>query len=86
MSLPMRSKPQFSNTTTEPPDLKVKALVSAIASASCGLTTANAQQIEEIIVTSTRRTQSVQEIPYNISVFGGADLENSSLINGDDLL
>ena len=62
MSLPMRSKPQFSNTTTEPPDLKVKALVSAIAAASCGFTTANAQQIEEIIVTSTRRTQSVQEI------------------------
>ena len=86
MSLPMRSKPRFSNTTTEPPDLKVKALVSAIAVASCGLTTANAQHIEEIIVTSTRRTQSVQEVPYNISVFGGADLENSSLINGDDLL
>ena len=79
-------KPSLSHAITKQPNLKVKALVSAVAAASCGFTIVNAQEVEEIIVTATRRTQSVQEIPYNISVFSGADLENTGLINGDDLL
>jgi iron complex outermembrane recepter protein len=38
----------------------------------------------EITVTAQRRTQSVQDIPYNISVIGAADLERSGTtgING----
>ena len=85
MSLSMRSKPRYSKVTTEPPDLKVKVLVSAIAAATCGFTTANAQQIEEIVVTATRREQTVQEIPYNISVFSAEDLEKAGTNSLSDL-
>ena len=83
---PKHTKPQFSNATTKKPNLKVKALVSAVAAASSGIPNAYAAELEEIIVTATRRAQTVQEIPYNISVFGGEDLANTGLINADDLL
>ena len=48
--------------------------------------TDEARVLEEIIVTATRREQSVQEIPYNISGISGAQLESTSLSNASDLL
>jgi outer membrane receptor protein involved in Fe transport len=40
---------------------------------------ANAADIDEIVVTATRRSQSVSDIPYNISAVGAADIANSGV-------
>ena len=48
--------------------------------------TDEARVLDEVVVTATRREQSVQEIPYNISAISGAQLESTSLSNASDLL
>ncbi|MGH7594186.1 MAG: TonB-dependent receptor plug domain-containing protein, partial [Gemmatimonadales bacterium] len=40
---------------------------------------ANAADIDEIVVTATRRSQSVSDIPYNISAVSAADIANSGV-------
>ncbi|WP_237059120.1 TonB-dependent receptor [Microbulbifer sediminum] len=42
----------------------------------------NATQLEEITVTASRRSESIQEIPYNITAVTGEDLQN---VGADDL-
>jgi len=42
--------------------------------------------LEEIVVTATRRAQTVQEIPFNISAVSGAALEKSNIIDSVDAL
>ena len=85
MILAKHTKPRFSNTTTKRPNLKVKALVSAVAAASCGIPNAYAAELEEIIVTATRREQTVLDIPYNISAFSEADLARARTTSLSDL-
>jgi iron complex outermembrane recepter protein len=45
-----------------------------------------AQVLEEVTVTATRRAQTTQEIPYNISALTGADLKNSGVTGSADIL
>ncbi len=46
---------------------------------------ADSGAIAEIVVTAQRRNQTVQDIPYNISVVGGDDIAKSGAINLNDL-
>jgi len=41
--------------------------------------------LEEIVVTATRRSESVQDVPYNISVLGGGDVDRLGLRDIGDL-
>jgi outer membrane receptor protein involved in Fe transport len=67
------------------------AVASAVAMALYGSlpSLAAAQQAtggpEEIVVTASRREQSVQDIPYNISAVGGADLDAAGITNLADI-
>ncbi len=49
-------------------------------------TAKSADTLEEIVVTATRRAQSVQEIPFNISAVSGADLEKANIIESVEAL
>ncbi|NIB38402.1 TonB-dependent receptor [Pseudomaricurvus alkylphenolicus] len=61
-------------------------VVGILAASPAGFSQAESFQLEEVIVTATRRAQSAQEIPYNIAAIGGEDLENTGITNGSDLL
>jgi len=42
-------------------------------------------QLEEIVVTATRREQSLMDVPYNISAFTAADLEKNRVLDLNDI-
>jgi iron complex outermembrane recepter protein len=42
--------------------------------------------IEEILVTASRRSESIEDIPYNISVLSGADIEQRNILDTTELL
>ena len=43
-------------------------------------------QLEEVVVTATRRTESLQKVPISISTFGEADMEARGVKNFEDLI
>jgi iron complex outermembrane recepter protein len=47
---------------------------------------ANDKVLERIEVTANRRTQSIQEVPYNISAISGDELESGKIIDSTELL
>ena len=72
-----------------------KPLVAAIGGALAGTVApaafaqsvdADAGSLEEIIVTASRREQSIQDIPYNISAVQGSDIEAQNIVDASDLM
>ncbi|MDA9625523.1 TonB-dependent receptor plug domain-containing protein, partial [Luminiphilus sp.] len=45
----------------------------------------SAAVLEEVMVTATRRTESLQEVPISISVVGAADIEASTSLDLQDI-
>jgi outer membrane receptor protein involved in Fe transport len=62
-----------------------KPLAAMVAALSVGMAPiALAQQVEEVIVTATKRTESVQDIPMAISVLGGETLNDLNITDLED--
>ncbi len=59
-------------------------LIVGLLAAICSVNVA-AQTLEEIIVTATRRSESVLDVPYNISVVGSDMLEHTGAVGLGDL-
>jgi len=64
----------------------VSAILAAAAQGYSLPATAADEDVGEIVVTATRRAQSVVDIPYNISAVGAADLQNSGVTTLQDLV
>ncbi len=46
----------------------------------------SAGQLEEVVVTATRRTESLQKVPISISTIGAAEMEDRGVKNFEDLI
>jgi outer membrane receptor protein involved in Fe transport len=58
---------------------------SALVAVMCGITTPAFAQLEEIVVTATRRETNLQDTPVSIQAFTSAQLELGGITNGRDL-
>lgn len=67
--------------------LKKTAMASAISTAltASAIPSTQAQLLEEVVVTATRRAQSVQDIPYNITALTGEDIKTARAFGLSDL-
>ena len=81
MAQKFRNHPQVKDRTQNTRRLpwKPKPLAAAIVATCSGLSAASlpasAQELEEILVTATRRETAITDIPFNISVISGEDLK-----------
>ena len=51
----------------------------------CCLTTVANSQIEEVVVTAQKRTESVQEVPISITAFDAGDIRDAGIQNIEDV-
>lgn len=65
---------------------RLAAAVSAVALASVMPATVLAQQLEEVIVTATKRAESVMDVPLAITAISGQMIEEANLDNVKDLI
>ena len=72
---------------SRPSSIRMKPIAAAVATAVGGFPAvvmaqdAPSSMLEEIVVTATRRAESVQDIPINISAFSGGELERQRINN-----
>mgnify|MGYP000707635423 CR=1 FL=1 len=68
-------------------NLRMKKLASSIALVPALALTgvAQAQQLEEIIVTAQKRSESLADVPLSVNVVGGEQISNSGITNLNDL-
>jgi len=82
---PIRMQPRFRRTPV------AAAVAAVLAGAQVAPLAAQEGQpgalvLEEVVVTATRREQSVLEVPYNISAVGGDALEGRQIVDNADLM
>ena len=61
------------------------ASATVLAAADTPTTDANSNKIEQVVVTSQRRSQNVQDVPVSISVVGRDQLKAQGITDYDDL-
>jgi iron complex outermembrane receptor protein len=66
--------------------MAVASVLAASAGSAQAADAAAGATLEEIVVTATRRAQTVQEIPFNISAVSGDALEQSNIVDSVDAL
>ena len=66
--------------------LAVSSILAGAASGAHAEGATSGKELEEIVVTATRRDQSVLDIPFNISAVSGETLEKSNIIDSVDAL
>ncbi|MBS0393631.1 MAG: TonB-dependent receptor [Proteobacteria bacterium] len=76
MPQPSSARPASRPSTLPPLAARVSAVLAACAAAAPVLADGD---LQEVIVTATRRDQRVTDIPYNISAVGAADLQSAGV-------
>ena len=56
-----------------------KLLPLAVAVAAAQATTVNAQQLEEVIVTAQKRSESLQDVPIAVTAFTGEQIDEAGV-------
>jgi len=77
-----RRETEFAHSAT-----RLKLMIIAVLSGTAPMlqATAATDEMDEILVTATRRSESVADIPYNISAIGAADIADSGVTSLVDL-
>ena len=61
-------------------NIRRTSVAAAVSAAIVGFQPVLGQELEEIVVTATRRATSVLEVPYNISAYSGSSLEDREIV------
>ena len=88
--MPFKSNPSsvnaYSRRGNRPLTLAVAAACGAVGVAGVTLPGVAQAQIEEVVVTATRRAESIQDIPMSVSVLGEAQLTDLNITDMEDYL